>query len=237
MDTMTTPTRAFIVGNSHTAAIKSVPQRDGIEVHRITRQKDGTVIGDLSVEEIISRIHAAPEAIVVSVIGGNQHQMFLMEHPQPFDFMEPGNDDFTEGYELIPYQAVYDHFERGIARGWDGRHMKMLRDATRAPVYHLEVPPPKADEAHMRKRIEGHFQNDLLAGKPFTKAPIRAKFWRVQRAVTKAYCDSIGVTYLPVPEGTKIEGDFLAPAYYAKDATHANAAYGALVLDQIERLH
>jgi hypothetical protein len=76
----------------------------------------------------------------------------------------------------------------------------------------------------------------MNSGQPLTKASIRAKLWRVQRQVIWDFCESSKIEYVPVPATAKDVNDFLKPEYYAADATHANAAYGVLVLDQIAAL-
>ena len=139
-------------------------------------------------------------------------------------------------HELIPYQAMYGVFDRTIVKGMDGHHMLTLRKVAAGTMYHLEVPPPKADEQHIRKRVESAFRERVAAGQPLTKASIRAKLWRLQRRVTRDFCQASNINYVSVPSIAKDADDFLKPEYYAPDATHANAVYGALVLDQIEAL-
>ncbi len=121
----------------------------------------------------------------------------------------------------------------GIVQGRDGHYLSAVRAATKKAVYHLGVPPPKEDEAHIRRRVEGHFRERMNSGQPLTKASIRAKLWRLQRQVILDFCESSKIEYVPVPAIAKDVNDFLKPEYYAADATHANAAYGVLVLDQI----
>lgn len=229
--------RIIVVGNSHMIALQAAPKRDGMYLLRLMRNKaGGVVIGDVSLEEAVDSIKKSPDCVVVSALGGNQHQMFLLEHPQPFDFFEPGDEELSPGHELIPHGVMYDVFARGIVKGNDGTQMLALRKAAPGPMYHLEVPPPKADEQHMRKRVEGNFREGVAAGRPFTKASIRAKLWRLQQKVTRDFCEASNIKYVGAPSIAKDAGDFLKPEYYAPDATHANAAYGALVLDQIEAL-
>jgi hypothetical protein len=227
--------QVIVVGNSHTLALKAAPQRDGIKIYKCVLEAKHLTErrADLTLDEAVRLVKDSPDCIVVSAIGGNQHQMYLLEHSEPFDFYEPGNDAILADHKVIPYRTIYDQFRRGIVQGRDGHYLSAVRGATTRAVYHLGVPPPKEDEAHIRRRVEGHFRERMKSSQPLTKASIRAKLWRVQRQVIWDFCESSKIEYVPVPASAIDVNDFLKPEYYAADATHANAAYGVLVLDQI----
>ena len=227
-----------VVGNSHTIALKAASQRDGIKVYKCVNEEKHRVErrADLVFEEAVELVKSSPGRIVVSALGGNQHQMYLLEHPDPFDFYEPGNDEVLADHKIIPYRVMYDHFRKGIVYGANGQQILAIRRVTTGPMYHLGVPPPKEDEDHIRRRTEGYFRERIKAGEPLTKASIRAKLWRLQRHVILDFCAKAKIEYVPVPAEAKDFNDFLKREYYAADATHANAAYGELVLEQIATL-
>jgi hypothetical protein len=227
--------RAIVVGYSHIVALQSAPLRSGLEIYRIIRKKNGKAMGDMSFADILHLVVSDPASVVISAMGGNEHQMYLLEHSFPFDFIEPGNDSLEAGHEMIPYAEMYDVFEDISGQRW--KQIAELHKAANRRTFHLEVPPPKESEAHIRKRVESLFRDGINAGKPITRATIRAKLWRLQRRVAMDCCQKIGMMYVPAPVKAKTANDFLRPEFYAADATHANARYGALVLDQIEALY
>lgn len=237
----------FIIGDSHTHAIKHalkyckgvIAERVRGEAYRYARPKNGKVIGDLSEEQVLERVSALdPRDLVVSTMGGNQHQtLALVQHPTPFDLCMPGEDcePGASGTVVIPYAQMWDVLERGL-RGRDGQRLRQLRNAARCPIVHLVPPPPKEDSAHILKRHETNFVEAGILEKGVSPAPLRLKMWRIQTAVLEALAREWDIALLPPPEETLTADGYLDPVYYADDATHANAAYGERVLKQIERL-
>lgn len=231
--------RIFIIGDSHTDAIRKALKRHGggngfeISALRFAKLKDGKEIGDLSletVEEVVSNLDE--DDLLVSTTGGNQHQVFgLIQHPVAFDFHEPNH--FSVMHEVIPYNALWDVFEMGI-RGKDGELLRRLRRAAKCRFWHLAPPPPKESEAHILQRFETHFANQGIADKGITPSLIRLKLWMLQCRVLERVCSELDIGLLPPPQQGQTPEGFLAHEFYANDATHANEAYGELVLQQLE---
>lgn len=236
--------KILIVGDSHTDAIKralklrkaNIPHY--ISAYRFSKLKDGQPFGDMSLEDVAAQAQQMEaDDVLVSTIGGNQHQVFgLIQHPRPFDFHLPGSDlPMQPESEVIPYRMMWDVFAGGL-RGRDGTQMRHLREAASCRMIHLTPPPPKEDEAHILRRFEAHFAKAGLAEHGVTAAPVRLKLWMVQVAALEDLCAELGVTLLPPPPGTQTEAGFLRPEFYADDATHANVDYGLLVIRQVEAL-
>lgn len=236
--------KILIVGDSHTDAIKraiklrkaNIPHH--ISAYRFSKLKDGQPFGDMSLEEVAAQAQQMEaDDVLVSTIGGNQHQVFgLIQHPRPFDFHLPGSElPMQPESEVIPYRMMWDVFAGGL-RGRDGSQMRHLRQAASCRMVHLTPPPPKEDEAHILRRFESHFAKQGLAEQGVTAAPLRLKLWLLQVRVLQALSAEIGITLLPPPPGTQTDDGYLKPEYYANDATHANGEYGALVLLQLEEL-
>ncbi len=236
--------RIVIFGDSHVDAIKQAlrkrPKTDELEISalRVARMKAGTMIGDLSVDDAVTLAGSLGEHDLLALaVGGNQHQIFgLVRHPEAFDFFEPGGGDVRPDHAVIPYRALRDIFEGGL-RGRDYATWKRVVDgATRCRVLHLTPVPPKADEAHIRRRLETAFVEQGLAEKGITPAEIRLKIWRLQVSLFRAICDEEALPLLPPPPDTQTDEGFLRPEYYADDATHANASYGELLLRRLETI-
>lgn len=236
--------KILVVGDSHTQAIKQAlkthqnvhPGLIEIEAYRYSKLKNGKEIGDLSPDAIVDRVaELGSSDLVVSTIGGNQHQtLSLVQHPMPFTMFVPDEPVATESVaeNIIPYAQMWDVFERGLC-GKDGSRLRKLREAASCPVVHLAPPPPKADAEHIMKRHETDFTKAGILEKGVSPALFRLRMWKTQIAVLVKLTKEWNIELLPPPERALDTQGFLAPAYYADDATHANAAYGTLLIEQI----
>lgn len=233
--------KVLAIGDSHVGALKEAladfaPEKTVWTALRLSKIKGGRDIGDLSLAEAILQVRGlGPDDAVVCAVGGNQHQAIsLIRHPRPFDFALPG-EPFTPapGCETIPYRAVEALFVEGLREGDFNRIMK-LRDAAQGEVIQLAPPPPKQDEAHILRSLDTYFIEKGLVELGVADPAIRLRMWRLQMKVLGDLCAEGGVTLLPNPPETLTSEGFLAPDYYAQDATHANSAYGRCVIRQIE---
>jgi hypothetical protein len=231
----------LLFGDSHSHAVqRAINKREGkgqrvaLSAHRLSKVKNGNQIGDTSFEEFLKLVQGlAPEDIVLSMIGGNQHAVLSMiQHPRPFDFFTPDREAAAPGVEAIPYRALEDVFAKGL-RGGDGKSLEALRKSTLARVVHVIPPPPKADNAFIQRYHESHFARDLpnLGVSP---PELRLKFWRLQTKVLEEICAELGIEVMMPPPRTVDEQGYLRPEFYAQDATHGNWAYGERVLREIE---
>lgn len=170
---------------------------------------------------------------VLSLIGGSAHTVLgMVEHPRPFDFVLPADPELPvdERREIVPAEAVRAKLAE-IAGPYLAT-LPALLDAAAAPVIQLQPPPPVADVG----RIAPHVPWSLFPGQPRAIAPkwLRYKLWRLHGELIAAACARFGIAFLPAPEAAQDEEGFLAAAY-DEDGAHANAAYGALVLEQVRQ--
>ncbi len=96
------------------------------------------------------------------------------------------------------------------------------------------APPPKESTAHILKSVETAFLERGIQDAGVSPAPLRLRFWHMQNEVLGALLAEHGIPLLPPPPGTQTPDGYLHPDFYASDATHANNAYGARVLQQIQ---
>lgn len=234
----------LLFGDSHSHAIQRALERRKargrpapLSAHRLRKTKGKKQIGDTSFEEFLAMVQPLGENdIVLSMIGGNQHAVFsTIQHPRHFDFFEPGSvSGIEKGAEAVPYRMLLDFFSSGIHNN-DGKSLKALKNSTQARVVHVIPPPPKGDNAFINQHHESLFVDRGIETHGTSSPSLRMKFWRLQTLVLRRLCAKINVeVILPPSKATDADG-FLAPDYYANDATHANAAYGELILRQIER--
>jgi hypothetical protein len=114
--------------------------------------------------------------------------------------------------------------------------VQKIRGAARCAVFHLAPPPPKQDVDHILSNPDSDFTKAGILENGVSPAPLRLKLWELQMRVLRKLCEEWDVGLVPPPGEAVDSSGFLKRDYYAKDATHANAAYGELVLRQLERL-
>lgn len=236
--------KIIIFGDSHTDAFKRViklvrepmGEQFSVQAFRYAQPKNGKIIGDLTQEEINVMLGSLREDdLIISTIGGNQHQVIgLVQHPIPFDIFEKEQKELLSDHmTLIPHAQMHEVFERGL-RGRDGSRMEELKKYAPCPIVHLAPPPPKEDAEHILKRHETAFSQADILNKGVSPANLRLKIWKLQIEALRKMTQNFGIHFLLPPVETLTEQGFLAPQFYAEDATHANMEYAKLVLKQIE---
>jgi hypothetical protein len=240
---MKTP-QIVLFGDSHVYAVeRAIYHRNfkkrpiPLTPYRQLKIKGGKQLGDLSFDAFLTLIKGlGPDDVVLSMLGGNQHSVYsLVQHPLPFDFFEPGaGNDVEKGSHVIPYRLLERVFAEGI-RNSDGQGIARLRRSTAARVVHIVPPPPKADSTYIRQHHETVFAENILA-QGVSPASLRLKFWKLQTRILEALCRAAKVEVLLPPAIALDKDGFLAPKFYANDATHANSAYGEAILTEVEQL-
>jgi hypothetical protein len=136
---------------------------------------------------------------------------------------------------MIPRDMLRALFEERLAD--DDRYEGIVRDRfPRARLVHLCAPPPvralRPPRPGAALSLERRRQLALMAvgGAP---ADLRLAVWEVQREVLAAAAARRGAAVLDPPPAALTPEGLLADAYWDDDPTHANAAYGRLVLDRI----
>lgn len=194
-------------------------------------------IGDTSLDDFLALARRLDERdVLVSVIGGNQHAVFsTIQHPRYFDFIDPDNGEeaISAKFEQVPYRALYEYFSSSLRRG-DGATILALKAATRAKVLHLIAPPPKKKNNFIEHYHDTHFASEGISSHGVSDPRLRLKFWKLQNRAVEEICAEEGIETLEPPPAACDSDGFLERDFYAGDATHANVAYGELVLQQLE---
>jgi hypothetical protein len=238
--------RIVVLGESHVdgvqqafAARSSTADQPAFSIYRLMSIKNGITVGDLTLEDCIQRCATLdPEDVVVSLLGGNQHAVVgLIQHPIPFDILEPETtlDQLPPEIHCVPTRVMEDYFDKGL-RGRDGTKLQALSARVHSRLYHVSPPPPKEDTAHILRRPESAFAQRKIHERGVSPAGLRLRLWELQNRIMRRLCAEWGIGFVPVPDTTLTPNGFLKPEYYARDATHANLHYGELVLKQLEQL-
>lgn len=169
---------------------------------------------------------------VCSYFFGNEHSAFsIAEHPVPFDVLLGPDDAPCPGdapRQIVPLSVI----ERKMADlSWRPEvYCRVLKLALAGPrIVHILPPPPIADEAQVRGDPEIFGQ--LFARYPVAAAPLRRKIYQVYCRVLGARMQAAGVEVIGVPPAA-VEDGYLARPYW-REATHANQAYGHLLLQML----
>ncbi|MFP5255293.1 MAG: hypothetical protein ACLGI8_05515 [Acidimicrobiia bacterium] len=172
---------------------------------------------------------------VVSCLYGNEHSVFsLTEHEVPFDLVvDRSSGPVVRGVpgerQILPVEVVRRELAR-LARPTAFTCEVLRQRFPEARVSHLAPPPPLASAELIT--AEPELFREVIDRFGLAPGPLR-------RAVHELYLDelaallcSIGVALVaPPPSATDADG-YLVEELRA-GATHANAAYGSLVLDQV----
>ena len=184
----------------------------------------------------------APGRVTVVVWRGNDHNAcFLIEQSPVFDFVcrRSASMRLEEDAVIIPEAIVRAKFRPSVAPLHD-----VLSDLTEQPGCRIVVagtPPPKGDDDELRSllRKEAYYcevaeqLGIALEEARLTPPIIRLKLWQVLQDLYQEQAEQDGVKFLPVPDITRDDVGFLKKEFWAPDATHANAAYGRVMLDHL----
>jgi hypothetical protein len=223
--------KILLLGNSHCQAVKnSEKSLEGVEIQWL-KAKPGARFGDLEVPAAIERVTALRETYCLFVmhLGALHNVIGLLNHDKPFSLL--AGLDAGDSAQMIPANTLRKFM---MDRVKAGKLLSQFDRSARCPIAHVMPPPPKVDLAFMETSTK------VYHGKPVSEYKIspphrRLALWKMEQDVLEEFLDSIGVRHIAPPMGTMTEDGFLAPDYYARDATHANSAYGARVLDQMRQ--
>jgi hypothetical protein len=242
--------KVFILGDSHATAIAEavkLRKESGADADspvdffasRFEKTKgNGKTIPGLSMEEALAKLGAADKNdILVSALGGNQYNTLgLLESPEPFDLVDPVTraDPETTRARIVPLaqmSASFNDFVGGVRPP-----LIALKAKFKGQVFHLNPPPPKADNDYIRKNAEGYFRTDGKVVLNVSPAGMRRRLWLAQTGGLERLCRMMGITFIDAPAEALDAGGFLVREGYGADATHANAFYGELVLRKLEAM-
>jgi hypothetical protein len=232
--------RVLVIGHSHAAAIHSasVVAPGRIEAHTILIRGDaapmlvskGAALNPRLRQRIVRR--RASTDLVALAIGGQVHNVLgLVELPEPIDLVVPELSAMPAkpGRRVIPLGLI----EETIRAKLKAAFIAMGKICTLLPVpaVHICSPPPVARDDYFKERSNIFSEKISLHG--VAPASVRYKLWWVHSRLVREFCDRSGIAYLPPPKESLDTEGYLAEGF-AVDATHANAAYGRLVLGQLE---
>lgn len=175
---------------------------------------------------------SAPGRVLAVVWNGNQHNRhFLFTVDERFRRHDGG-----EFGTVVSASTISAFWEPSLA----GMDLSVTSVQAEHTVV-LGTPPPKAEE-----EIRASLQREPVfleaigaAGGhpdtiPITPVELRVAIWQVLQGDLEARAARVGAVFVPVPASAQTADGCLRPEYSGSDASHANGAFGALMLGEIE---
>ena len=233
--------RVVVLGNSHTQSLKDALKKENasakgdveFSVKWIYTPGSGPQM-DITVHDALKFVAnlRATDLVAISLAGTHHNIYGFLRHEVAFD-IAPFQEDISDAkIDIIPVNVLKSEMSAANrARGM----LPKIKAATRAAVYHIAPPPPKADEAFIRSRMR-QYRGKLLESYGLNPPSLRQKMWKLEMDVLETVCSEWNIGFLSPPPEAFTQDGFLHADFYGSDATHANALYGKLVLTQLARL-
>lgn len=232
--------RVFIFGDSHTHALSQASQDPvfasgdvEFDIHWLLKEKNGGVRGDMNMDAALSVIDTlgARDMVVLSFVGTAHNIFGLLKHEKPFWVVDGGEEDGLDPElgELVPMHAMWDMVESLCT---NNKQVARIKERSKVPVFHLMTPPPKSNNEFIASKVKS-YRGRLASDVGITPPELRFRLWKLEMRVLERFCAELGIALVPPPIESLTQEGFLSEEYYADDATHANRAYGALVLRQL----
>lgn len=171
---------------------------------------------------------------VVLSIGGNEHNVLsILQLSGRYDFIL-GDDPslpLDEESEIYPEAMIRETLRDRLERTF--REIAAFRAACTLPLVQVAAPPPLPREHVLAN--PGELLPDPRRRKAIAADAIRHKVWRVQQNLYRDTCAALGVTFVVAPPRTRDAAGMLAAEFLGDDATHANAAYGRILMAEALR--
>jgi hypothetical protein len=234
--------RAIVIGQSHSAAIANGlsaerPGVEGIAVYRLEDSKRPYERDTVTLREAVERVRELPPdgLVFLSMLGTYHNILGLLRSGEDFDFfLDPDDVPDSAASVRIPHRAIASAFDQHLVKP---AAIRKIQSVANSRVFLLSSPPPKQDNAFMLERIMGQkkkvYRGRNVHDVGLERPESRLKLWLLETQAMARWAASEGLHFVPAPLEAFDSAGFLDPKFYSGDATHANALYGALVIDQI----
>lgn len=226
------------IGHSHVACVARAAEIAAVPLKALNFwDMPGAILHDESSPRFSATLiqhleqHPGP---VFSMIGGAAHGVLgMLVHPRRFDFVLPTQPGLPldSAAELLPAAVV-----RRVLESLMAEYLTLMSEVRRhcaGPLFHIESPPPFADNQRMHADMPWGMYPGMLH--EISPAHFRYKLWRMHSQILDEWCAGATATLVACPRAAMDESGFMCEAYYG-DGAHANTAYGELVLEQMRQL-
>jgi hypothetical protein len=221
--------KILVIGHSHTVALAKAPSVSELfKFHDLNFDKGREEVSKINLDDYYLAKFLS--------IGGNVHNVLgLVNHPSSFDFYLPEAPEFpiNPNARLLPVALVSSIIEKFVLQFFN--MLPLATTILNKNFYQIESPPPIPCDTFIRENAIGFKEKIEQLG--VSSAIFRYKFWRLHSMVVRKHCEKLGISFIEAPKESQDVNGFLLEKYWAKDAVHANALYGDLVLNQIHGIH
>jgi hypothetical protein len=190
--------------------------------------------------------HAEGRAAVLVVMGNQHFGNFLLQRTPLFDFVDPSEPSYDVYPDAVVVPRRMVKASPALSSQWLRALIPQLWAHGCRCVIVVGTPPVRADFGDYVEEIRKHdFWRDKanimgvdIATCRFTPAPIMKRLWGVlQESLADAARDA-GAQFMAVPKEAVDTDGYLSAKYRGplSDFTHANHAYGRLILEHIQRV-
>lgn len=227
------------IGHSHVSCVAEAAIVDGVALESVnfwgipgcTEPADSD--GGLRLAAKVTHWLDACPGVVFSFMGGAAHTVVgTLAFPRRIDFVLPEAPGLPldPRAEVLPVRAV-EAVLAERARPYLGLMEQVLAHSSHG-MLHVEPPPPSADGERVFRDVPWAFYPAEMR-REVSPWPLRYKLWRLHSGILHRWCDAHAVGWIVCPPECQDEHGCLADRYYL-DGAHANAAYGKLVLRQLQ---
>lgn len=173
------------------------------------------------------------EGRVLAVVwNGNQHTYhFLFDSGEPFRLHDSGQLG-----TVVPASMISAFWEQSLLG------LEEFQGSVRAEHFVLlGTPPPKSEEDIRAGLMHSPVLLRVIAAAGesaetirITPTPVRVRLWAILQRDLEAWAARLGAIFVPVPSSARAVDGCLKSEYSGQDASHANGAFGALMVGEIE---
>lgn len=249
---------AILIGDSHYAAIADAaqktlaftPEKRGCDLiffnawkyalrYPFTLDVEGEVVLNPELVQSIRDIAQKYDRIqLITVLGGGHYlALTMLDNNHPMEVILPGQPDLPlrDDAMLVSVDFAKDIFLQ-LIKGTFQALACIKAEFPDVGFAQIESPPANGDNDFIRSHLGDYFQATCTPEQinAISSPAQRYKFWRLQSEMYAQKCEELGIDYINVPERAISADGFLPPEFFGSDSTHANAAYGRMILDSIE---
>jgi hypothetical protein len=239
----------LVSGHSHAASVLDATLRDDLEgtnpaslgicyTSDLSKGAPGGGIywGDKTYWQFVSEVSKGKDLVIVW--NGNQHVAnFLFQTIPPFTIHGALDSDSATGYLPIPRTMIKAFFEPFFEELTE--IIPLMKDAASITLMNGPAPKPLS---YIKSRVKhepffADIANSLqvdIDSLEITSDQIRLELWKLISEMLETHAKTLGTRFLSAPEKAVDSSGMLLEKYWNPDVSHANAEYGALL---VEKLH
>lgn len=176
-----------------------------------------------------------PDAAVVMMHGEQAISAGLIAPAKPYDFFFPGETGYTPypASEIIPFELM---LKLTVAKYHTiADFLDFMRERLPPLAFGLCPPPPVGDRQFILNSGTQHEDiSNQIKKYGLPSMAWRNRIWKINALAMREVYGARGIGFVDPPNAA-FDDNGLRPEYRA-DVFHANAAYGELLLKQIDRL-